>query len=175
LMTQRLKRLYSTYFFFFCPIDLIIHTKLAIWGKLKNCPSDCIDVNCHCGHGGSSNVEKTVLKPLEPCIGWMLNEFHWSRHKAGWVSIVVLEKHTVKLPGSILIPSDSISGQNTILKTCIVTVSPLKVGYLCTCREAGTSSTLSDSKNHTKSTRPLSKTNWILYMLPAVIARLCVW
>jgi len=50
---------------------------------------DGIDVDCHCGRGGSSNVEKTVLKILEACV-------------TGQISIVVLEKDTVKLPGSVL-------------------------------------------------------------------------
>jgi len=115
----------SSLLLFFCPIDLIIHTKLPIWGKLKNCPLDCIDVDCHCGSGGSSNVEKTVLKILEAHIGWMLNEFHQSRsrHKTGWVSIVVLEKDAVELPGPVLKASDSISGQNTVLKTCCASLS----------------------------------------------------
>jgi len=132
-MTQRLKRLYSTYFFFFCPIDLIIHTKLAIWGKLKNRPLDCIDINCHCGCGGSSNIEEAILKILEACVTGMLNEFHWSRHKAGQVSIVVLEKDAVKLPGPVLISSYSISGQDSVLETCIMQVAPLIQADLCPC------------------------------------------
>jgi len=38
---------------------------------------------------------------------------------------IVLEKDAVELPGDILVSSDSISGQNTVLETCVMTVSPL--------------------------------------------------
>jgi len=121
-------------------------SKLAIWGKLQNCPSDGIDIDCHCGCGGSSNVEETVCKILEACVTGMLNEFHWSRHPTGQVSIVVLEKHTVELPGAILKVGNSISGQDSILETCIVTIAPLKICDLCPCCEAGAGHTLLKDK-----------------------------
>jgi len=95
-MTPRLKPSIQ-FTSFFCPIDLVVNTKLAVLGKLENCPSDGINIDCNCGGRGSSNVEEAVLQVLEPCIGWMLDKFHWSRHPTGGVSIVVLEKDTVKL------------------------------------------------------------------------------
>jgi len=72
---------------FFCPIDLVVSTQLAIRGKLKNGPLDGIDINCHSGHGGSCDVEETVLQVLESSIGRVFNQFHWPRHKTCGVSV----------------------------------------------------------------------------------------
>jgi len=47
LMMMTNKVIYSSYFFF--PIDLVVDAQLAIRCKLKNCPSDSIDINCHGG------------------------------------------------------------------------------------------------------------------------------
>jgi len=72
---------------------MIRELPLAIRAKLQNCPSDSININCHCGSVGSSNVEETVLQVLESSIGWMFDQLHWSRHPAGGVSIYLLEEY----------------------------------------------------------------------------------
>jgi len=146
LMAHRHKSHLLTLLLFFCQIDSVIHTKLPFFGKLENCPSDSIDVNCNCCGGGSSNVEERIIKILEPCIGRVFDQFHRSRHPTGQVSIVVLEEYAVKLSSAVLLPSNSISGQNTVLNTCIMTVPPLKVCNLCACCKAFPSSTLLKDK-----------------------------
>jgi len=78
---------------FFCPIDLVVNTKLPVLCKLQNRPSDSINIDSHCGCRGSSNVEEAVLQVLESSIGWMFDQLHWSRHPAGGVSIYLLEEY----------------------------------------------------------------------------------
>jgi len=78
---------------FFYPIDLVVNAQLAIRAKLQNGPLDGVDINHHCGRGGSSDVEETVLQILESSIGQVFSQFHWPRHPSCGVSVYLLEEY----------------------------------------------------------------------------------